>query len=257
MIHPSAIVHETAHLGEGVSIGAFAQVHEGVSIGANTSIAQGAILHSGTQLGKNNSIGTYSILGQAPQIRDYAKQGQEKLIIGDDNTIGDFCTLSLGSSKQDFTTSLGDANYLMANTHIGHDCELGSYNTLSNLSTLGGHVKLGSHSTLGGMAALHQFVQVGDFVMLGAKSLVVQEIPHFCLAVGERAGVKSLNLHALKQNFSSLEINGLKLAFKKLFRTNRALKAVAKEYQASQDSLEYRLCTFILNSKRGIPKSES
>jgi UDP-N-acetylglucosamine acyltransferase len=142
----------------------------------------------------------------------------------------------------------------MGYVHLGHDVVLGDGCILANGATLAGHVELGNHVVIGGLTPIHQFVHIGDYAMIAGASALSQDIPPFCLAEGNRATLRGLNLTGLRRHISRDEINELKLAYKSLFEQGQPLQEVAQSLLESTNSNQVKqLCEFIIASKRGIP----
>jgi UDP-N-acetylglucosamine acyltransferase len=143
----------------------------------------------------------------------------------------------------------------MGYVHIAHDCIVGDRCILANAATLAGHVELGDNVVVGGMTPIHQFVKVGDYAMIAGASALSQDVPPYCMAEGNRAKLRGLNLTGLRRRLENRsDINAIKSAYKELFESNKPLIENAKEI-LEQDINEYvkSLCEFIINSKRGIP----
>lgn len=142
----------------------------------------------------------------------------------------------------------------MGYVHLGHDVIIGDNCILANGATLAGHVELGNHVVIGGLTPIHQFVHVGDFAMIGGASALSQDIPPFCLAEGNRATLRGLNLTGLRRAMERKDINALKAAYRELFEQGKPLQKAAVSLLENTDSLQVRqLCEFIQASKRGIP----
>jgi len=253
IIHSTAIIEDGAVIGKNVSIGAFAYIGANVSIGDNTSIASYALIEGHTSIGKNNRIFSHSAIGTIPQ--DLKYNGEKvKLIIGDNNIIREFTLLNPGTKGGGGITKIGNNNLLMAYVHLGHDVIIADNCILANGATLAGHVELGNYVVIGGLTPIHQFVHIGDYAMIAGASALAQDIPPFCLAEGNRAYLRGLNLTGLRRNIPREEINKLKIAYKKLFESNQALQESIEDILASMPSKEVKyLCNFIKTSKRGIP----
>ncbi|MEI8324562.1 MAG: acyl-[acyl-carrier-protein]--UDP-N-acetylglucosamine O-acyltransferase, partial [Betaproteobacteria bacterium] len=142
MIHATAIVDPRAELDSSVSVGAYALVGAHVRIGAGTRIGSHCVIEGRTSIGRNNEIFQFNSIGAVPQDKKYAGEPTE-LVIGDDNTIREFCTFSLGVPAAGGVTRVGNHNWIMAYSHIAHDCRVEDHTTLANNTTLGGHVHLG------------------------------------------------------------------------------------------------------------------
>ena len=253
LIHPTAVIEDGATLGENVSVGPFAYIAAKVTIGEGTSIASHAVIEGHTSIGKHNRIFSHAAIGTIPQDLKYAGEDVE-LIIGDHNTIREFTLLNPGTKGGGSVTKIGNGNLLMGYVHLGHDVILGDNCILANGATLAGHVELGNNVVIGGLTPIHQFVHVGDFAMIGGASALAQDIPPYCLAEGNRATLRGLNLTGLRRHISREEINALKSAYRELFEEGQALQDVAQRlFEESPSEKVKNLCKFIKTSKRGIP----
>lgn len=255
MISDLAIIENGAKIGKNVSIEPFAYIGSNVEIGDNCIIKSGARILGNTKIGNNCKIFSYAILGDIPQDISYKNDDFSALIIGDNTTIREFCTINCGTQKGDGYTRVGNNNFIMAYVHIAHDCTLADNIILANNVTLAGHVEVGSFSVIGGLTPVHQWVKIGDYCMLGGASALSQDLPHFCLAEGNRAYVRSLNLVGLRRHLEKDKINELSEAFSKIFRSKTGLISDRAKslYESSNSAEVVKLCSFILNTKRGIP----
>jgi len=253
LIHPSAIIEDGALLGKNVSVGPFACIGKKVRIGDNTSIASHAIIEGDTTIGKNNRIFSHAAIGTIPQ--DLKYDGEDvKLVIGDNNTIREFTLLNPGTKGGGSVTKIGSGNLLMAYVHLGHDVIIGDNCILANAATLAGHVELGNHVVIGGFTPIHQFIHIGDYAMIGGASALTQDIPPYCLAEGNRASLRGLNLTGLRRNMEREDINLLKVAYRELFEQGNPLQEVAQNiFENTKSDKVKKLCEFIKTSKRGIP----
>ena len=252
-IHPTAIIEEGATIAEDVTIGAYAYIGANVKLGKGTTVAPHAVIEGFTTIGERNRIFSHAAVGTIPQ--DLKYRGEEsELIIGDDNTIREFTLLNPGTEGGGMVTRVGNNNLLMGYVHLGHDVIIGDSCILANGATLAGHVELGNHVVIGGMTPVHQFVHIGDYAMIGGASAVAQDIPPFCLAEGNRAVLRGLNLTGLRRKLDRDTINALKSAYRQLFEQGQPIQDVATSLIESSDSEAVKqLCQFITTSKRGIP----
>jgi len=248
-----AVIEDGAVIGENVEIGAFCFISAEAKIGDNTTIAQGACIYGKTTIGKNNRIFSHAVLGSIPQDLKYNGEDVE-LIIGDDNTIREFTLFNPGTKGGGGKTIVGNHNLFMGYVHLGHDVIIGNHCILANAATLAGHVELGDYVVVGGMTPIHQFVHVGDYAMVGGASALAQDIPPFCMAEGNRAMLRGLNLTGLRRNISRDDINELKVAYKELFESGKPLKESATQLlDITQNHYVKDLCNFVIKTKRGIP----
>jgi len=252
-IHPTAVIEEGATIGNNVTIGPFVSISSKSVIGDDNIIDAHAVIAGHTILGKGNHIFSHAVVGSIPQ--DLKFNGEDvKLIIGDYNTIREFTLLNPGTEGGGSITQIGNKNLLMGYVHLGHDVIMGDNCILANGATLAGHVIIGNNVVIGGLTPIHQFVNIGDFAMIAGASALSQDIPPYCMAEGNRATLRGLNLTGLRRHLQRDEINALKTAYKELFESGKALQESAEKILNSSSSENVKkLVMFITKSKRGIP----
>jgi UDP-N-acetylglucosamine acyltransferase len=252
-ISPQAIIEEGAVIGKDVEIGPFCYISSDAVIGDGTSIAQGACVYGKTTIGKHNEIFSYAVLGSIPQDLKFSGEDVE-LIIGDHNKIREFTLFNPGTKGGGGKTIIGNHNLFMGYVHIGHDVIVGNHCILANAATLAGHVEMGDYAVVGGMTPIHQFVKIGDFAMIAGASALSQDVPPYCMAEGNRAVIRGLNLTGLRRHAERSDIDELKSAYRDLFESGRPIKDVAADLvETSSNHYVHNLCNFILKTKRGIP----
>ena len=252
-ISPLAIIEDGAVIGKNVEIGAYCYISANTTIGDDTKIEQSSCIYGKTTIGKSNHIFSHAVIGSVPQDLKFAGEDVE-LIIGDFNKIREFTLFNPGTKGGGAKTIIGSHNLFMGYVHIGHDVIIGNHCILANAATLAGHVEMGNYVVVGGMTPIHQFVHIGDYAMIAGASALAQDIPPFCMAEGNRASLRGLNLTGLRRNISREDINELKSAYKELFESGKPLKNTASELIESTKSHNVQnLCNFILKTKRGIP----
>ena len=252
-IHPSAIIQAGAKIGKEVTVGPFAYIGAEVSIGDGTSVGPHTVIEGDTSIGKNNRIFSHAAIGTIPQDLKYAGE-KVQLVIGDNNIIREFTLINPGTKGGGSVTKIGNNNLLMGYVHLGHDVIMGNHCILANGATLAGHVELGDHVVIGGLTPVHQFVHIGDYAMIGGASALAQDIPPFCLAEGNRAGLRGLNLTGLRRKLQREDIDALKIAYRELFEQGNPLQEVAQKLLEENESEQVKkMCKFIIASKRGIP----
>ena len=175
-IHPTAIVDPAAELADTVVVGAYAVIGPQVQVGAGTSIGAHCVIEGRTTIGENNRIWQFCSLGAAPQDMKYAGEPTE-LVIGDRNTVREFCTFNCGTVQDGGVTRVGSDNWIMAYVHLAHDVQVGNHAVLANNATLAGHVHVGDWAIVGGLSGIHQFCRIGAHVMTGFQSHVSQDVP--------------------------------------------------------------------------------
>ncbi len=252
MISPQAIIEEGAKIGKNVRIDANVFISKDVVIEDNCHIAHGATIYGKTFIGEGTRIFSYAVVGSIPQDLKYKGEDVE-LIIGRYNTIREFTLLNPGTQGGGGKTTIGDHNLLMGYVHVAHDCRIGNHCILANAATLAGHVELGNYVVIGGMTPVHQFVKIGDYAMIAGASAVSQDIPPYCLAEGNRAKLRGLNITGIRRRLGSEVLNELKRAYKELFLCGKPLQESAKALLKSSNEHVQKLARFVLETKRGIP----
>ncbi|MDE2485218.1 MAG: acyl-ACP--UDP-N-acetylglucosamine O-acyltransferase [candidate division NC10 bacterium] len=255
-IHPSAVVAAGAKLEPDVSVGAFSVVGSDVSVGSGTVIGSHVLIEGITEIGKRCQIFSHVVLGAAPQIFQDRSE-RTRLVIDDETVIREFASVHRGSSKGRGATVLGRRNYIMAYAHIAHDCILRDDVVVASQAGLAGHVEVGDRAVIGGQAGIHQFVRIGQYAMVGACSAVLQDIPPFLKAQGNRAKCYGLNTVGLRRHGVSEEaVLRLKQAYRLLFlsglNTSQALERIVSEVSSCPE-IDH-LTHFIKSSARGIAR---
>lgn len=252
-IHPTALVHPDAVLGEGVEIGPWTIIEGTVKIGARTKVGPRVTIEGHTTIGEDNEIFTGAVIGSRTQDKKF-DGGVAYLKIGDRNKIREYVTINPGT-LDGTETVIGNDNLLMAYAHVAHDCIIHNGATLANNGTLAGHVVVEDQAILGGLSAAHQFVRIGKLSIVGGCSKAVQDVPPFMMVDGHPAKAFGINSVGLDRAGYSKEDKALiKKAFKIIFRSGLILKNVVKELKEqipSSPSVD-TLVQFLEKSERGI-----
>ncbi|MBN2809751.1 MAG: acyl-ACP--UDP-N-acetylglucosamine O-acyltransferase [Deltaproteobacteria bacterium] len=254
-IHPTAILSAQVSLAEDVTIGPYAVIAGEVSLGKGTVIDHHATIQGRTSLGANCRVYPYALVGTDPQDLKH-QEGRSELSIGDHTVIREYATISRGTEHGGGITRLGSHNFIMAYSHIAHDCQFGNHIILSNGATFGGHSEVEDHAIIGGLSAIHQFCRIGAYSFIGGASGVSQDIPPYVLANGNHTRLYGLNSEGLKRHgFSRETIKTITQAFRILFRTTglslaKAIDKVEKEIEQTPEVVH--MINFIRQSKRGV-----
>lgn len=256
-IHPTAIVAKSASLGSGNVIGPFAILEEGVQLGDNNVIASHAVLKFGTRMQNGNRIYEGAVLGGAPQHTLFTDETVPTFLrIGDDNVFREAVTVNR-AYKENAATVMGDGNYMMYSSHIGHDCEVGDNNVFVTSCGVGGHVRIENRVFISGGVMIHQFVHIGSYAMIGGNSKITQDVLPYMITDGHPAQVRGLNIVGLKRaGFKLNEIKLLKQAYRYLFRTDSPLDANLDEISALGHELTATLCEFVQAADRGFHRAK-
>jgi UDP-N-acetylglucosamine acyltransferase len=216
-IDPLSRVADGASLAQDVEIGPFCTVGPGVELRAGVRLLSHVNVTGNTLVGERTVIYPFASLGTPPQSNAY-RGGATRLRVGSDCRIREGVTINIGSEDGGGITSVGDRCFLMANSHAGHDCQIGHDVTLANGVVLGGHVSLANHVFIGGNTAVHQFVRVGESAMIGGTSGVTADVIPFGFAFGLRAELIGLNLVGLKRRgFARDDVHRVRRAYRLLF----------------------------------------
>jgi UDP-N-acetylglucosamine acyltransferase len=256
-MHATATVDPRAELDD-CEIGPYAVIGPDVRIGAGTSIGAHTVVEGHTTIGRRNRIFAHSVLGGIPQDKKYAGE-LTQLVIGDDNTIREFCTFNTGTVQDGGITRIGSDNWIMAYTHIAHDCVIGDHTIMANCSQLAGHVYLDDWAIIGGTTGVHQFVRIGAHAMIGGGTSLVQDVPPYIICSGSPTVPFGINVEGLKRRgFAPETIRLLRRAFKSVYKEGLtvaeacvAIDGMAAESAEAAPHLR-ALREFVQSSKRGI-----
>ena len=222
-IHTTALVAPGAELDSSVSIGPYSIIGPHVKIGAGTTVGPHCVIEGHTTIGQDNRIFQFNSLGAIPQDKKYAGEPCE-LVIGDRNTIREFCTFNIGSPGDVGVTAVGNDNWLMAYVHIAHDCVVGNQTIFANNTQLAGHVHVGDWAILGGFTVVHQFVKIGAHSMTAMCTLLFADLPPFVMCQGQPAVARSMNFEGLRRRGFSVErVATVKTMHKVLYREDLTL----------------------------------
>ena len=254
MIHPTAIVENTAELAADVEIGPYAVIGAQVLVDSGTKIGAHTVIGGPTRIGKNNHIFSHISLGQAPQDKKY--QGEPTALeIGDGNTIREFCTINRGTAQDVGVTRIGNNNWIMAYVHIAHDCQIGDNIIFANSVQLAGHVHIGDYAILGGFTGVHQFVHIGAHSFMGIATILTQDVPTYITVSGNPAKPFGINSEGLsRRGFSAESIAHIKRAYKTLYRNGLGFEEAKSQIAAQiSECPELKLLSdFLTSSTRGI-----
>lgn len=254
LIHPTAIVHEKAHLGRGVSVGAYSLIGEHVEIGDDCRIGPHVVIGGHTRIGRDNRIFQFASIGEVPQDKKYSGE-PTRLEIGDRNTIREFCTFNCGTAQDAGVTRLGSDNWIMAYVHLAHDCQVGSHTIFANNAQLAGHVHVGDYAILGGFTAVHQFVRIGAHSLTAVGTILLQDLPPYVTAAGNTARPFGINAEGLRRRgFDAETIAALKRAYKLVYRSGASLEEARAQIagEAATSPALALLAEFLATSGRGI-----
>ena len=254
-IDSTAIISSEAALGNDVSVGAYSVIGPQVSIGAGTIIGPHTRIDGPTRIGERNRFTGQTSIGTPPQDIKYRGEKTE-LVIGNDNLFREFVTVNRGTAGGGGITTIGSNNFMMAYSHVAHDCHVGSNTIFANNATLAGHVEVGDHATVGAFSAVHQFCRVGEHAFIGGATIATQDVLPYVKTVGSRPaktyGINTIGLQ--RKGFSEEAIEALQKAYRILVRSKlkleEALLRIESELAYSAEARYF--AQFVREAKRGI-----
>jgi UDP-N-acetylglucosamine acyltransferase len=256
-IHPTASISPGASLGEEVIVGAYSIIGDKVTLGDGCRVDSHVVIEGPTRIGKHCHFFPFSSIGFPPQ--DLKYQGEEtELIVGDHNIFREYVTINRGTAQGQGRTIIGNHNYIMAYSHVAHDCVLGNHIILANAATLAGHVTIADHATVGAFSGVHQFCKVGVHGFVGGYSVITKDVLPYSKTVTARQaknyGVNTIGLE--RRGFSPESIRIVRAAFRIILQsklnTAQALKALKDKFH-NQPEVQ-PIIEFIESSERGVIK---
>jgi UDP-N-acetylglucosamine acyltransferase len=222
-VHASALVDPRARLADDVRVGPYTTIGAGVQVGAGTEIGAHVVLAGKTRIGCGNRVFPFAAIGTEPQDKKYSGEETE-LVIGDGNTIREYCLINTGTVQGGNVTRIGSGNWIMGYAHVAHDCIVGSNTIIANGVQLAGHVHVDDWAFIGGTTAVHQFVRVGAHSMCGGGTILLQDLPPFLMCNGNPAKPYGVHVEGLKRRqFSAQSIAALRRAYRIVYRDNLPL----------------------------------
>jgi UDP-N-acetylglucosamine acyltransferase len=255
LIHPTAVIDPGATLGKGVHVGAYVVIGDEVEIGAGTRIGPHCVIHGPTRIGRDNVVHGQSAIGGDPQDKKYAGE-RVALEIGDGNSFREFITINRGTGDGGGVTRIGDRNWILAYTHIAHDCNVGNDCVFSNNATLAGHVAVGDHVILSGFTGVHQFCRIGAHAFIGMGAFINGDVPPFLMVAQDAySKPRGINSEGLKRRgFDPERIAAIKRAYRVLYMSGAKLDEAKLELgEIANDSDDVRaMLDFIERGERPL-----
>lgn len=259
LIHPTAIIDPDARLGSKVKVGPYSIIGPGVRVGDNSEIMHHVIVEKNTELGESTRLYPFCSIGTDPQ--DVTYQGEESFVtIGKGNVIREFVQINRGTPKGGDYTRLGDGNFIMAYSHIAHDCQIGDQVVLINGATLAGHVEVADQAVIGAFSSVHQFVRIGRNAYIGGYTIVLQDILPYSKIAQTRDFYDFYGANAIGMRRSGLDrerVQRVRDMFDIIFRqdlnTRQAVDRILEKYPEEEEATE--IIAFINRSRRGLLKN--
>lgn len=254
-IHPTAVVAAGAQIGQGAEIGPFCTIGPDAVIGDRARLISHVVVDGHTSIGAEAVLYPFVTVGMAPQ--DVKYRGEPtRTEIGPRVQLREHVTVHRGTPQGTGVTRVGAGSFLLAVSHVAHDCDLGQGVIVANNVVMGGHVRIGDNAYIGGSAAIHQFVRIGRAAMVGGVAGVEGDVIPFGLVLGNRARLAGLNIVGLKRRgVEKARIQRLRAAFRTLFATEGVLADRLSRVEAAQgdDDLVAEIVAFMrADSHRGL-----
>ena len=232
-IHPTACIAPDVVLGDDVTVGPFAVIESGAEMGANCLVGAHAVIHGHVKMGAGNILHPHAVLGGLPQDTSFKAETDSWLIIGDNNVFREGFTAHR-SSKENGETRIDSGCFFMNNSHVAHDCKIGSNTIFANNVAIGGHVEVGNNVFIGGAVVAHQFCRIGSFAIVqGTTGLNMDVIP-FMLIGGRPARHYKLNSVGLRRaGITGERYNVLSAAFR-LLKNKQSLDGLEETEELRQ-----------------------
>ena len=228
-IAQTAVVDPRAKIGRGVRIGHFCVIGPDTEIGDGNLIEDHVIISGVTTIGENNHIFPGTVIGAHPQDKSY-KGTPTRVSIGNNNVFREHCTVNRATEKEDGVTTIGSDNYLMAGTHVAHDCKVGNRIVIANNGMLGGHVQVGDDVTIAGGVGISHFATVGKLSFISAMSRVLHDVPPFMIVDGQPTKPRAVNTIGMRRHqYSEEDVAILKHAFRLLYRSRVGVESAREE----------------------------
>jgi UDP-N-acetylglucosamine acyltransferase len=256
MIHPTAVISPGAEVAPDAFVGPYCVVGDGVRIGARARLESHCVVEGRTEIGEETRLFPFASVGLAPQDLKYRGEPSETRV-GRRCSIREFTTIHRGTEGGGMLTSVGDDCLLMAQSHVAHDCHIGSRVIMANAATLAGHVAVEDDANVGAYSGVHQFCRVGREAYVGGYSVVVKDAMPYALTVGNHARCYGLNVVGMKRRgYPKETIDALHSAFRLLLsaklNTTQALQRIRDEITGHPEVDQ--LVRFIETSERGVVK---
>ncbi len=253
-ISEQAIISKSAKIAADVEVGPFAIIEDDVSLASGVKVWPHAHICKAAVIGEGTEVHMGAVVGHLPQDLTFDKNKRTNVVIGKSCIIREYATIHR-STQEGSPTSVGDNCYLMAVSHVGHDCHLGNNVIIANCALLAGHVSIGDYAFVSGNVVVHQFCRIGTLSMIGGFTGINKDVPPYMLVRGPSV-VRSVNLIGLRRaKFPRELIDNIKEAYRLLYMANlntaQAIEGMGKLKTSKELT---HLIEFIQSSKRGICK---
>lgn len=256
-IHPSSVIDPSAQIGKDVYIGPFVVVGPDVTIGDGCRIESHAVLEY-TTLGPRCRVYPHVSIGLPPQHLRY-KGEKTRVVVGSGSVFREGVTIHRGTALDQSLTSIGDDCFFMALSHVAHDCRIGNRVIMANAVQLAGHITIEDNAFISGLTAIHQFARIGTGALVSGGSMVIMDVAPYCIAQGDRAVLKGLNVVGMRrQGADRASIKLVKDAYQAVFQSSLTLNEALEHPALLVDNpLIKKFRDFLSAPKRGFVRPRS
>ena len=258
-IHSTAIISKNAQISDSADIGPFCVIKGKVKIGPRTKLDSHVCVGTDNTeiiIGSDNHFCQGAVIGGPPQDLTY-KDEPTSLVIGDFNTIREFCTINIGTVKGGGVTRIANHCLLMAYTHVAHDCQIGNHVVIANSAQFAGHVKVEDHVKIGGGCLFSQFITLGEYCYIAGDTAVNKDVVPYCIAYGNFATMRATNKIGLQRaGFEKSVIDNIHKAIKFLIKGGLTVDEAVEKMKTDCESSEpiLKLINFVSKSERGLAR---
>lgn len=257
-IHPLAIVHPGAKLGENVEVGPYAIIEDNVEIGDGTKVHPHAVIYPYVKIGKDCNVFPGAVIGAIPQ--DLKFDGEVTYVeIGDRVNIRECVTINRGTKASGKgVTKIGNDTLLMSYVHVAHDCTVGNHCILVSYVGIAGETDVEDWAIIGGGTKVHQFSHIGTHAMVGGGTAVNKDIPPYSICGRVPVCFAGINLVGLRRRgFDSDTIRNIKDIYDTIYFQGYNISDACAKVEAGFPQSEERdnILRFITGSKRGIVRA--
>lgn len=246
MISPLAHIDPAAKIGANVTIHPFVFIDADVEIGDDCVIMPYVSIMSGTRMGARNKVYQGSIIGADPQ--DFRWKGEKTYcIIGDNNVIREQVIINR-SIHEGCATKIGSNSFIMAGSHLSHDCCLADEVVIGNGVTLAGDCKVGRCSILSSNAVLHERSEVADWAVVKGGCRISGNVPPYIIVAHNPVAYYGINAVVMRRHgFSEEQIDDVARAYRHIYQTGTSVFNALKRVEADLVPSDIRdnILTFI------------
>lgn len=231
MISPLAHVDPSARIGDNVTIHPFAYIDKNVEIGDGCEIMPYVSIIHGTRIGRNNKIYQGAIIGADPQ--DFRWKGQDTYcIIGDNNVIREQVIINR-SIREGKATTIGNDTFIMAESHIGHDCVIKGKCVLGNGVKIAGDTEIGECAILSSNAMLHEGCKIGDWALIKGGCRLGSNVPPYVIIAHNPASYYGINAVIMrKEGFTEEQIDDIAKAYRHVYQCGTSVFNALRRIEA-------------------------